>query len=513
MTRRSKTGALHSLWLVALLSLAIGVVLVALLIWNPFAEQAPTTGDPVFMYCAAGMRVPIGEITAQYASQSFGQLIQLQYGGSNTLLNQLEIAGVGDLYLAADESYMELAIEKGLVQETIPVASIRPVIAVRSGNPKNIRTADDLLREDVRVALGNPEAAAVGKKTRQLMKASGRWEKLSKHAIVYMPTVNEIANAVKVGSVDAGIVWDAIVAQYDELEAVRLLELDGGAAHITIGVLSSSEQPTTALRFARYLTARDKGLKVFRQHGYEAVEGDIWELQPSLTLYSGGVNRVAIEGTIEQFQRREDVQIDVVYNGCGVLCAQMKALRQGDRHGVFPDVYFACDVSFMDQVSDLFPDPINVSETDMVIITAPKNPHGIVTLQDLGAPGIKLGVANPDESALGALTRRLWRELGIGDDLQANVSTQTPTADMLVHAVKLRSLDAAIVYRANVSKVTSGVQVIDIDHPLALAVQPYAAARDTVHRHTVDRLMSAIRRSRTDFEAAGFRYLLGAPTP
>jgi molybdate transport system substrate-binding protein len=509
----NRKGAFHSLGMVALLSLGIGAVLVVLLFWSPASERDQTAGESVFMYCAAGMRVPVNEIAEQYASQSFGQLVQLQYGGSNTVLNQLELAGIGDLYLAADDSYMKLAVEKGLVQETIPVAWIRPVVAIAKGNPKNIHTVEDLLSEDVRLALANPEAAAVGKKTRQLMEASGHWEALSKHAVVTMPTVNEIANSVKVGSVDAGIVWDVIVAQYSELEAVRLPELDAGAAQIVIGMLSSSEQPAAALRFARYLTARDKGLGIFRQHGYESVEGDIWELQPNLTVYSGGVNRVAIEETIERFERREEVQINVVYNGCGVLSAQMKALHAGDRHGVFPDAYFACDVSFMDQVKDLFVDPTNVSETDMVIITGPGNQHGIEMLEDLGAPGIKLGVANADESALGGLTRRLLRELGIADDLQTNVSTETPTADMLVNAVKVGGLDAAIVYRANTSQVADDLTVIDIDHPLARAVQPYAAARDTAHGHTVDRLMAAIRRSRSNFEAAGFRYLLDVPTP
>lgn len=513
MKYRRQIGAIHSLWLLALISLTAAAVLIILLAWNPNAHKTKNAGDSILMYCAAGIRVPVNEIAEQYNHQSYGQLIQLQYGGSNTLLNQLEVARIGDLYLAADNSYMETAIKKGLVKETIPIASIRPVVVVRSGNPKNIHHIEDLLRDDVRVALGNPEAAAVGKKTRQLLINSGHWKQLSQRATVYTPTVNEVANGVKVGSVDAGIVWDTTVAQYPELDAVRLPELDAGTAQILIGVLSSSNQPTAALRFARYLTAQDQGLKVFHQHGYEVVDGDSWELHPNLTLYSGGVNRIAIEETIERFQQREDAHINIVYNGCGILCAQMKGLRHGDRHGIFPDAYFACDISFMDQVHDLFLDPVNVSETDMVIITDPDNRHDIHSLQDLGAPGIRLGIANPDESALGALTRQLWRTLQLENMLQGNISTQTPTADMLVNQVKLGGLDAAIVYRANVSHIISDINVISIDHPLARAIQPYAAARDTLHGQTVDRLLAAIRRSKSNFEAAGFRYLLNTTIP
>ena len=137
----------------------------------------------------------------------------------------------------------------------------------------------------------------------------------------------------------------------------------------------------------------------------------------------------------------------------------------------------------------------------------------IRTLQDLTAAGLKLGVANPDESALGALTRRLLRELGIEQEIETNVSTKTPTADLLLNQVRVGGLDAAIVYRANTSQVTSELEVINIQHPLARAVQPYAAARDTVHRRTVERLMDDISRSRSQYEAAGFRYLLDVPSP
>lgn len=512
MSRR-RSGAIENLWVLAGLSLLILAVLIGMLFWSPFDRQANSTGVALFTYCAAGMRVPVDLIAEEYARESFGQAIQLQYGGSNTLLSQLEAAGVGDLYIAGDNSYIETAIGKGLVKESLSVAWIRPVVVVRRGNPKDIWKVDDLLRGDVRVALGNPDATAVGKKTRRLMRDAGHWESLSEHSVVLMPTVNEIANAVTIGSVDAGIAWDAVVVQNPELEAVRIPELDTGAARIVIGVLSSSKQPTDALRFARYLAAEDKGLRAFKQQGFQPVDGDRWEVRPRLTVFSGGVNRLAIEPILKQFEQREGVQIDIVYNGCGTLCAQMKAIRQGDRPGALPDAYFACDVSFMEQVSDLFLDPVHVSETDIVIIVQRDNPRGIRSLNDLARSDIRLGVANPEESALGALTRKLVRELGIEDEIQSTVSMTTPTADLLVNSVKIGGLEAAVVYRANTLHVTDELEVIDVDHRLARAVQPYAEARDTNHRQTIHRLMKAVGRSGSQFEAAGFRYLLDARSP
>ena len=319
-------------------------------------------------------------------------------------------------------------------------------------------------------------------------------------------TRHRLYTNVKIGSVDAGIIWDALAVQYPELETIELPEFQKGKQQIVIGVLTSSKRPTEALRFARYLAAQGKGLKVFSDMGYDVVEGDIWETRPRVTVYSGGVNRIAIEKTLANFQHREDVDLVVNYNGCGILCAQMKGIRDGNP-GMFPDAYFACEISFLDQVNDLFVDAENYSETDMVIITQPGNPENIQSLKDLIREGLKVGVANPDESALGALTRTLLKSLQLYDAVSVNISTMTPTADLLVNQVKVHGLDAAIVYQANTSQVSHQIEVIKIDHPLAHAVQPYAVARSTEHGQTVKRLLAALRAAPEDFEAAGFRYV------
>jgi len=49
---------------------------------------------------------------------------------------------------------------------------------------------------------------------------------------------------------------------------------------VTLCVLNSSRQPTAALKFARYLTAADRGLPVFQEYGLKPVDGDLWEERP-----------------------------------------------------------------------------------------------------------------------------------------------------------------------------------------------------------------------------------------
>jgi ABC-type molybdate transport system substrate-binding protein len=214
------------------------------------------------------------------------------------------------------------------------------------------------------------------------------------------------------------------------------------------------------------------------------------------------VNRPAIEQTLRDFEQREGCRITRVYNGCGILVAQMKA---GER----PDAYFACDVSFMDEVQEMFGDPVNVSETDILIAVQRGNPKGIESLADLGADGLKLGVANAEQSALGALTIRMLASAGLLDPVMKNVRSQTPTADLLVNQLRTETLDAVIVYEANIAQVREHLDIVRIDLPSAKAIQPFAVAKYSQYQRLTQRLLEAIAsaESQSHYESSGFRWV------
>jgi molybdate transport system substrate-binding protein len=456
-------------------------------------------------YCAAGMKPAVEAVVDAYA-EKYDVVTQVQYGGSGTLLSSLQIARTGDLYLAADETYLERGREMGLVAETLAVARMRPVIVVPNGNPKDIYTIDDLLREDVRVALANPDAASVGKNAKRILTATGHWAALSTHARVFKPTVNDVANDVRIGSVDAGIVWDATANQYDELEGVRVPEFDAEAMQITIGVLHASEQPTEALRFARYLAAHDRGLRAFEASGYEPVDGDPWAEEPELLVYSGAMLRPGLETVIKRFEEREGVTITTTYNGCGILVSQMEA-------GAAPAAYVSCDLSFMEQVQDRFTPAKALTENDIVILVRKGNPSGVTSLADLAREDLRVGLAHPENSALGALTKRMLQEAALWDAVVANRKLDAATGDFLVNQIRAGSLDAIVVYRSNAmgnpANLAEHLDIVDVDAPGSVAVQPVGVALDAEYPHLARRFQDAVlsNAARDDFLTYGFRWI------
>jgi molybdenum ABC transporter molybdate-binding protein len=469
------------------------------------SQASEGAGPSIMLFCAASNRGVMEDIRADYVKE-FGRDIDIQYGGSQTLLSSIEVSGAGDVYLPADDSYLEMGREKGLIAEVLTIAKMQGGVAVAGGNPKSINSFDDLLRDGVRTVQASPDATAIGKLTRSILQKSGRWDDLDKATTAYRTTVTEAANDVLVGAADAAIVYDAVLHTYPDLEFVEIPELEPAASQISIGVIQTTKQSRAALHFARYVSAKDRGLKHYARHGFRVSGGDKWSETPELKLFAGSMLRPAIERTIAEFEDREGVQVSTVYNGCGILVAQMKA-------GQVPDAYFACDTEFMNQVPDLFPEPVDVSQNELVILVQKGNPHSIGSLRDLTRKGLRVGIGHEKQCAMGWLTQNTFREGGVQTEVMENVTVQSPTGDFLVNQLQTGSLDAAVAYLSNAAGAGEYLDAVRIQGlECSIATQPYAVATESPNGQTASRLFQQIcsTESQASFAAEGFGWKAAA---
>jgi molybdate transport system substrate-binding protein len=258
-------------WPRILLTLGL-LTLIPALVWmmnSPVPESAPShpTQPPLVVLCAASNRGVVEEIAQRYARDGGGQ-IQFQFGASQSLLATAEISRTGDLFLPADESYIEQARQKHLIGEAVPLARMRIVLAVPVGNPHGVKVLADLSRLQLKLAQGDPQSAAIGLITRSGLSTSGQWELLVP-ITAFRPTVIEALNDLKLGAADAAIAYDVLLRKQPELEAVPIPELVPLRAQIAVAVLKSSTHPEEAEAFVQYLTAPDQGRAVYAEHGFE----------------------------------------------------------------------------------------------------------------------------------------------------------------------------------------------------------------------------------------------------
>ena len=217
------------------------------------------------LYCAAALRVPVSEIITQYENET-GRTVKVIYNGSGALLSQIKIGG-GDLFLPANNAYIQDAAKDNLTAESIPATQLTAVIVVAKDNT-NIHSLQDLTRSGVKISFAN-QSSAIGKFTREILKQHPLFDAIRKNVTVTKPTVNNIIEDVALGSADATIAWDAVAKNYPTLKTIPVPIFEQKPRKVDIAVLRSSKHPAAALHFARFLTAKNKGLIIFNQHHFK----------------------------------------------------------------------------------------------------------------------------------------------------------------------------------------------------------------------------------------------------
>ena len=489
-------------------SLTLFLALIALLCLALVRLGNPSSsgdGEPLTLYCAAGIRHAVEPAVRAFEEET-GTTVHIQFGGSGSLLGQLQVdGGAADLYLPGDQSFLEMGRAKDLIAEILPLATMRPVLAVAEGNPLGLRTMEDLLDRDLPFALGSPSAAAVGRVVKTVYSELGLWTQIEAQAKVFQPTVTELATSLQIGQVDAAIVWDATVAQFDGLDLVRLPELERQPIRVSVGVLRQSPRPTSALQLARFLQARDRGRAYFLASGLTPTEGDVWSARPEVLLYAGSMFHSALEETLHSWAQREGVDLTRVYNGCGILVSQMES-------GGSPDVFFSCDASFLDEVQERFDPRVLLSNNPLVLICAPKNPLQLKGLADLARPGLRVGLAHPKQSALGRLTQAQMEKENLAAPFAAsgNLKQDAPQGDFLVNALLTGALDAAVVYASNAALAGDKLSSVALT-PNAIAEQLFAVRRNNTQGYLLQRMFDAATSdaSKEQFSKLGFEWRVG----
>jgi molybdate transport system substrate-binding protein len=246
------------------------LLVVALLVFGliQLSSRSLKTGvkPALQIFCAASLKGPLEELAKNY-EQSFGTRVVLQFGGSGTLLTTIDATKSGDVFIPADSSYFDLVREKKLGKESVQIATMRPVLAVAKGNPKQVHGWKDLLdRPNLKIGLCHPESAAIGKTIQTISRPSGDWEKLKAKAAVMKSTVSELAVDLKAGALDAAFLWDQTVASVGDLEIVECPELSTHLASVPVIVLTCSKSPLEASHFQRWIAEHSS--PVFQRHHY-----------------------------------------------------------------------------------------------------------------------------------------------------------------------------------------------------------------------------------------------------
>lgn len=232
--------------------------------------QRPEDQPSLTLFCGAANKPAMEEIAALYEMEK-GVDVDLLFGGSGTMLSQIELSKRGDLYIPGSPDFVTIAKRKKLIIEDSEriVAYLVPAIITPSGNPARISCLEDLARPGVKVAIGNPETVCLGLYGVELFAANNLLDDVLKNVVTFGASCAKLAHLPAMGHVDAIIGWR--VSHYWNPERMDLVLIAKeklprlSYIPVTIPVFAKSREQSEA--FIDFLLS-ERCRAIYEKHGY-----------------------------------------------------------------------------------------------------------------------------------------------------------------------------------------------------------------------------------------------------
>ena len=214
-----------------------------------------SSSAPLQILCAPALRKPAEALFAAF-TKTTGTKITVAYNASAVLLGQLKLHPQGnDVFMPADSYYNDQALKLKLVAKPALLCYLVPVIMTRKGNPLGITKLADLQRPSLRVGLADERSAAIGKVTADLL-AKNHLSADNMHVIYHAGTIDELGNAIKLGTIDATVVWDTTAANYpNACQVIAIPPAQNIIVPVSLSVIAASQQQAAAQQFITFATS------------------------------------------------------------------------------------------------------------------------------------------------------------------------------------------------------------------------------------------------------------------
>lgn len=231
------------------------------------AAQAPAIA------AAADLKYALTEIADAYRRDT-GNEVRIAFGSSGNFAQQIEHGAPFELFLSADEAYVDRLAGKGLTRDAGSLYAIgRVALFLPRGSPlaADATLADlKLAVRDGRVrrfAIANPEHAPYGRAAREVLERAGLWSALSR-VLVLGENASQAMQFAAGGGAQGGIVpWSLTKApEVAKLGDAALLPADGHRPLRQKMVLTRSAGPR-AEAFHAYL-GTPEARRIFVRHGF-----------------------------------------------------------------------------------------------------------------------------------------------------------------------------------------------------------------------------------------------------
>lgn len=244
----------------------------ALAVLSACSRPAEHDETPIRVFAAASLTDALSEVGGAYAAEGHPAPV-FNFAASSTLARQIEHGADADIFISADEAWMDYLADRSLIEADTraTLLSNRLVLIAPSDRPIALSIAPGFaLREALaggRLAMADPESVPAGRYGRAALERLGVWNAVSA-SVASAEDVRAALRLVETGEAAAGIVYltDARAAG-ERVQIVGEFPPDSHPAISYPAAILNGRGSAEADAFHAFLGS-SQARQIFQRHGF-----------------------------------------------------------------------------------------------------------------------------------------------------------------------------------------------------------------------------------------------------
>ncbi|MGK3116630.1 molybdate ABC transporter substrate-binding protein [Candidatus Pantoea formicae] len=228
--------------------------------------------EKITVFAAASLTNAMQDIATQYQKKSGVEVVS-SFASSSTLARQIEQGAPADLFISADQQWMDYAVDKKSVVENTRYTLLGNdlvLIAPKSDSAKavtiNAQTDWKSLLKGERLAVGDPDHVPAGIYAKEALQKLGAWDTVSP-MLAPANNVRAALALVERNESPYGIVYGSDAVASDKVQVVGHFPADSHKPVEYPMAVVKEHQNATVNAFYSYLQGPDAAA-VFKQYGF-----------------------------------------------------------------------------------------------------------------------------------------------------------------------------------------------------------------------------------------------------
>ncbi len=232
---------------------------------TPFFLQ----GQSIRLMCASSLQMSIDPLVREFSLNNKIK-IEVIYGSSSLLRNQIQAGATADIFIFAGETQARWLTSRQLAKSFKPIGNTQLVLLVRQGAP--IKTLRDLATPGIRIAVAD-SGVPIGSFTENLLNMAvtkeylqpGELQAIYRNIVTRDFSAQSLKNKIQLREADAAFIY---LSQWDSGDVVKFSPQINPPITYLIGIAADSRQVYWSQRWIDFLQTPDSKKKL-RERGVE----------------------------------------------------------------------------------------------------------------------------------------------------------------------------------------------------------------------------------------------------